>query len=155
MNIIGIDPGKQGGAVLMRDDGMLLLWQPPPIEIPMILGFLSHALPKGKCRAVIEHVHAFPSKMGGAKANFASGLGYGAWQAALTSFQIGYEIVPAVTWQKIITKRKGWDRARLKKELIAEAIRRWPEIGNLQKGAHSGIADAALIAEFCRTRGKS
>lgn len=146
-SIIGIDPGKTGGAVLLSGDGQLDLYMSGN-DGRSIQDFL--AVASGDERAVMEHQHAFP---GQAKTNFIVAEGYGYWKGALESWELGFETVTAITWQKIITKQKGWDRPRLKKELVAEAIRRWPEIGKLPKGQQSGVADAALIAEFARTRG--
>ena len=156
MNILAVDPGKKGGAVLMDASGIIhsmLTSGDNEEEMRMfILAALSFCVQwNASVKAVIEFCQPFPGIA--AKANFQVGVGYGFWRGLFVANHIGYESVRAQVWQTIITKKKGWSRVELKKELVAEAVRRWPDIGKLKKGEQSGVADAALLAEFTRTRG--
>lgn len=143
--ILGIDPGKTGGWVVLKSDGALAgcgrADHTDERDLADIVAELAISHPG--LYAVMERAQAFPKQ--GVSSVFAYGTGYGLWRGLLCANGIGFETVPARSWQLAlgVANRSKKPRADHKRALIAEARRRWPEIP-----AHSGICDAALIASF-------
>ncbi len=155
IKVIGIDPGKDGGIALVGLGGELLeTWRVPKIgkdydELGMIQ-LIARAVGMGARSAAIEAFVPMPGLASNALVQI--GLGHGLWRGAFTAAGLGYEIIRSQDWQVGIPGRKNREgkslKGKLMKEVLkAEAFRRWPGIAN-----HSGICDAALIAEFHRRR---
>ena len=155
IRVIGIDPGKDGAVVLVGTAGALLeMWRVPKVgkdynELGMVQ-LMARLAGMGAKRAAIESFIAMPGL--GSKTLVSIGLGHGLWRGAMVAAGLGYEIIRPQDWQAGIpgrkdSKGKSLKGADMKNVLKAEAIRRWPKIEQ-----HSGICDAALIAEFYRRR---
>lgn len=153
IKVIGIDPGKDGGIALVGDGGTLLeTWRVPKVgkdysEISMVQ-LMARMCERGARSAAIEAFIAMPGL--GSKTLVSIGVGHGLWRGAMVAAGLGYEIIRPQDWQAGIPGRKDGKGKSLKgvdmkNALKAEAIRRWPQIEQ-----HSGICDAALIAEFYR-----
>jgi crossover junction endodeoxyribonuclease RuvC len=155
-NILGIDPGLKGGWALMNDDGELMGCGRMPLtllprskkgvdaaELYRLIRYASVGdLVDYVC---IEQVHAMPKQ--GVSSSFTFGMGYGA-VISVAQF-LGGELflsVPRV-W-------KGhFGLAREKRASLAKAAELWPdELVDWSVLANDGIAEAALIAEYCRER---
>ncbi len=96
INIIGIDPGKNGGIARIVTDkiatkaiGTQEFWTvhrcPKTIkEMVVILKMFNHSAPKPKC--FLESVHAFPTD--GRSSAFKLGMNFGVWKFILSSLYI-------------------------------------------------------------------
>jgi hypothetical protein len=176
MNSIGIDLGKHGGLVLLASDGALLGWARTPLigkhydghAMAYKLRCLLDWVPEGEeTRAFVEAPAVFGLMNSQAAA---VGEGVGRWMQALEMSSVSYQLVPAQTWVPVFAptqkRRPGQPKespqakqARLvrnrkarKEKLVLEAMRRFPGIpwSTLNKVAASGVADAALLAEWGR-----
>jgi len=142
---IGIDPGQSGGIAALDDEGRVLLAaklaERTDVEILNLLSNIAvNAMGDGLVlRAVIEQVHSMPSQ--GVASSFTFGTSYGALRMALAARAIPYELVSPAKWQKVLGCRSGGDKNVTK--------RRAQELFPSLKVTHA-IADALLLAEFCR-----
>lgn len=153
VKVIGIDPGKQGAVAVVGAGGELLqTWRTPLIgkeyDLQLMLKIISDAKGLGARSAAIER----PVYKSGASSTTMVGIGFGhgLWHMAVAANRIGFEIVTPTVWQRCIPGKEDRNGRRfkgagLKMVWKAEAARRWPNIG-----VHSGICDAALIAEYYR-----
>ena len=153
VKVIGIDPGKQGAVAVVGAGGELLqTWRTPLIgkeyDLQLMLKVISDAKGLGARSAAIEG----PVYMSGASSTtmVGIGLGHGLWRMAIAANRLGYEVVTPPVWQRGIPGKDDRNGRRFKGAVLkmvwkAEAARRWPNIG-----VHSGICDAALIAEYYR-----
>ena len=141
--ILGIDPGKSGGWAVLGPAGSVLRWgrsdKLDERDLADTVAELTVSWPG--LYAIMERAQAFPKQ--GVSSVFVYGTGYGFWQGVLCANGIGYETVPARTWQTAlgVANREKLPKPQHKRALIAEARRRWPELPS-----HSGVCDAALIA---------
>ncbi len=142
MIFIGIDPGGSGGIAWLDESGNVVKVMKMPETDADVLEALGQYIP---AKAVIERVAAFaPAGMRmGATSAFTFGRGVGALHMALTACQIPFEPITPLFWQKFMACRTGGDKNVSK----AKAQQLFPSL----KITHA-IADALLIAEFCRRR---
>jgi hypothetical protein len=144
---VGIDPGGGGGiAAVDRDGAVVLAIKMPETDQDIKEALRQLALP----RAIIEHVHSSPQM--GVVSAFSFGGSYRALKMAMTCLCIPYEEVQPRKWQEAMRCRlpggKGFgerDSGAAKKLTRQRAQELFPR----QKVTH-GIADALLIAEYCR-----
>lgn len=137
--VMGIDPGKSGGAALISIDGSdyRAVGFSRLTEKDMIHEL--NALLNAADVCVIEKVHSMPKQ--GVKSTFTFGQNYGFLRACILNQQIKmYEITP-LTWQQKLNCRTKGDKNVSK----AKAQRLFPNL----KITHQ-IADALLIAEYGR-----
>jgi hypothetical protein len=112
INIIGIDPGKNGGiARITKTTKTQELWTahrcPKTIkEMVVILKMFNHSSPKPKC--FLESVHAFPTD--GRSSAFKFGMNFGIWQGILSALDIETILVTPQRWQK------PYELSKIKKE---------------------------------------
>ena len=134
MIYLGIDPGKLGGIAIVGD--FTQAWKTPETERDLhdLIAELG-----GPNFAVIEKVHSSPQM--GVKSAFTFGRGYGFLRGLLTAFCIPFEEVSPQKWQKAMACLTHGDKNVSK----AKAQQLWPHL----KITH-GVADALLIAEYCR-----
>lgn len=143
MIYVGIDPGKSGGVAWVDGLGLSALAK----KTPASLGDIWDLFKRGPrpARAVIEFVHSSPQM--GVKSAFTFGEGYGAWLMALTAARIPYSVITPRRWQTALGCLSGGDKNVTK----ARAQALFPALTITH-----AIADALLIAEYCRrihTRG--
>jgi hypothetical protein len=144
---LGLDPGVTGGIAAISN-GIALAFKMPETDRD-ILDLLRAVAPvQGQARAVIEKVNpgvfARPGherKMGVVSA-FTFGGGYRALKMALTACDIPYDEALPVKWQNALSCRSKGNKNITK----ARAQQLFPQV---KKVTHA-IADALLIAEYCR-----
>lgn len=152
MVYIGIDPGKSG-AVAAISPTEVGVWPTPLIgreyNIQMMDGILRFPFAKRQV-AVIERVHAMPSQ--GRTSMVSIGYGCGIWHALLTVREIGYQVVSAVTWQKMMLAGVNCDDRKQASILVAKRL--FPGVSlRRTEGCRvddDGMSDALLMAEYCR-----
>lgn len=157
---LGIDPGKEGALVCLSKEGVLAANPMPETDRDIWEWFcnVKHVADKwsrGRIVAAIERVHSMPNQS--AQSGFTFGRGYGSLEMALTAASIPYEDVPPKTWMKglsIPLRKKTESKGQWKGRLRAKAQQLFPELSLWKeprtKCKQLAIADALLIAEFCR-----
>ena len=153
---IGIDPGFTGGiAIIIRDEVALF---PMPViksknkrffdeqRIKLILdsqatidyGYTYHVF--------IELVQAHPKQ--GVVSMFNFGAGWGLVRGICAGLGLSYELVRPQEWKKVMMK----GQPKGSEYLVASRL--WPRVNWLaterSRKPHSGVVDAALIAEYGR-----
>lgn len=173
---IGIDPGQSGGLVIIYPDELFgagglietgIEATPMPSTEKDIWEWFASRNPKGVI-ATIEKVHSMPKQ--GVVSTFKFGTGYGGLRMALTAAGIPFEDVTPQDWhrglgipprkRKPVKKRKKSSKkrkrqkveyletkAQFKNRLKAKTQQLFPSIKVTLK-----IADALLIAEYCRRK---
>lgn len=180
MNFGGIDPGKDGGLVIIDHEGKVLVVRKPPIiyartvkvedkktgkmrskkkgkdeyDLPGMRDLLDEYEGENGTPVffTIEKQHALPSSMGGSAANFQRGLSFGLWQAFLCGMGIPYLVVAPQTWQKVMLADTNVDDTKQASKIVARRL--WPR----EKWTRSeqatkiddGLTDAVLLAEYGR-----
>ncbi len=173
LSYIGIDPGKQGGLVCLQYRSHKPYEHVEVIATPMPGTLIDvrdwfRAIPSGTRVAVIEKVRSSP-QMGNVSA-FTFGRGYGDLEMALAMVDISFQEVRPQDWQSelgIPKRKKGrqlvegktnWleSAPQFKQRLRDVAQKLFPDLHiwnePKSKGKQLAIADALLIAEFCRRR---
>jgi crossover junction endodeoxyribonuclease RuvC len=143
---IGIDPGQSGGVALLMDkdsiggpQAIAEKWTSEADMRDYLRKWWSSTLMPDGIVALIERVHAFPGQ--GVASTFRFGQNYGFWRGLLCALRIPYEEVSPGVWQGALGCRSGGDKNVTK----TKAAQLFPQI----KVTHA-IADALLIAEYCR-----
>jgi hypothetical protein len=160
MIYIGIDPGAGGGIAFIVDPPVLAALDVEVLALPMpateqdILrmireGFVTGAVEGLKPRpafAVLERVWSMPGQ--GHSGAFKFGVSVGMLRMALSSVGIPFDEVLPRTWQKAmgVVYPKGATDTQKKNITKRRAQQLFPGLINV---THA-IADALLLAEFCR-----
>lgn len=140
MLFAGIDPGVLGGIAVIDSTGVVVRVTRMPQTDRAILDVLTGFPPDRSIqRAAIELVHSRPGMS--VRAMFTFGRGYGALQMALAALRIPYEEIVPRKWQGALGCLTGGDKNVSKQK----AQRLFPSIP-----VTHAIADALLIAEYCR-----
>ena len=178
MNIIGIDPGKNGAIVVLSNDGKILFRETMPcignefnilsLQITMrdiVKKFGEHV------NVFIEDVHAIFGSAAGSTFQF--GYVVGITRAMVVAFNLSYTMVQPKKWQKeiyqgipeirkpsIVVKtgkhkgqiRKGALDTKKMSELAAQRLFPSANLKRTDKCTinHDGIIDALLISEYGR-----
>lgn len=142
---IGIDPGQNGAiAAITSKRNVFLLrdWPGDEVEAASIVRNLVNV---SEVNAAIEKVHSLPKQ--GVSSTFKFGVNYGVWKGILAAYQIPFQEVTPRCWQKGVIQK-----AQDKKPALAAARRMFPEaeLTGPRGGAKDGLADALLIADWCR-----
>lgn len=139
---VGIDPGVGGGIAAVNRAGAVVFTEKMPRDedgIRELMPFsISHPR-EWQWVALIEKVHASP-QMGTVSA-FTFGRVFGALCMALSYSRMDWDYVQPRRWQNDLGCLTGGDKNVSK----AMAVKLFPSV----KITHA-IADALLIAEFCR-----
>lgn len=137
MAFIGVDPGASGGLAIIWNNGKAEAFKMPSTERDI------HDLVTSVCSphdfAIIERVSSMPKQ--GVRAVWTFSGNYHGLRMALIAAGVPFEAVPPSVWQKAmgcLTKGQKNVTKRRAQELF-------PQI----KVTHA-LADALLIAEFCR-----
>lgn len=158
MNILAIDPGKEGAIAFLGSSGECLVLDMPTYEVKdgkstkrhidrkQVMHILK-GVDAGEYTAFIETQQAYPNQ--GSVSNWSTGFGYGLLLMALDALGIPYETVHPKTWQKHFGIKGG-----TKGQACAIAERLFPEISirGPRGRAMDGRADALLIGEWGRRR---
>lgn len=155
MLYIGIDPGVSGGiAVLSHDGGIISAMKMPETDRDILdalniagrraEAFIGRA-PRERVCGVIEKVNpgvfGRPGAKMGVVSAFTFGGGYRALKMALTALRIPYDEALPIKWQNAMQCRSKGDKNITK----ARAQQLFPGVT-----VTHAIADALLIAEYCR-----
>lgn len=143
---IGIDPGANGGIVILNEDGSVKDLTAMP-QTPMdIFDFLNKYKENSRC--VIEDVgHGIPNQSSKATATFARHNGH--LEMALIALQIPTVKATPQKWLKTfqLNKKKNVENNAWKNILKAKAQALFPYLG---KKVTLKTCDALLIAEYAR-----
>lgn len=160
MNILGIDPGKDGAAVLLRDGSHVhavlaseLLcgqsWEASHSEVTRWFRLVYTTW--GLDLVVLERLGGRPGE--GATSARTMGVGWGLWLGAASALGVPVIVPTPQRWQREIladlpgdTKARAvaWCRAHLPGLDLTPGRRRVP---------HDGLADAACLAVYGRRHG--
>lgn len=154
MTIIGIDPGLDGAIACLTDKG-IRLYPMPTIKLDkgrqvdayqLAAALQIEALTGDRCYVILEKVHAMPKQ--GVTSMFNFGMSYGICLGVIGGLGLSHRLVRPQEWQASILK--GY--AKGSEEAVAKGL--WPNACWLAsdkcRKPHSGLIDAALIAEFGR-----
>lgn len=142
MKIIGIDPGKSGSLIVIKEDGGIFYRKAPetPKDVLTLLRMFSK-----NSYCFIEKVHGMPAMSGGGMFRFGENFGW--WVMAIQATGIPVELVTPQTWMKYYQFGTKGDMTgtQWKNKLRAKAQQMYPNLNvTLQ------MADALLIAEYGR-----
>jgi hypothetical protein len=154
VNYIGIDPGASGGlAVLLADRTVAYASKLPDTEHELLTVLADYG--SVQSIAIIERVWASPQM--GVSSAFKFGVNVGVWRCALTACRIPFDEVTPNKWQaamgiaqrtgKTTLARTPGTKPHVKDKNIAKrrAQALFPDVT-----VTHAIADALLIAEYCR-----
>ena len=142
MICVGVDPGVNGGLAALGEDGVVVSVSKMPATERGVYEWFAALQPfGGAARAVIEKAQPMPQQ--GVVSMFTYGRGYGGLLMALTACEIPFDTVTSPVWQLAMQCRSKGDKNVTK--------RRAEQLFPKQKITHA-IADALLIAEYCRRR---
>lgn len=142
---IGIDPGKNGGVVVMCEYGEVLLVEKMPSTPQDLLSLLEEFKEDSIC--ILERVGGMPGNGGSAMFNF--GKGYGHIQMALIALGIPCEEVTPNKWEKSFQLGCSgkYSKTEWKNKLKSKAQQLFPKLG---KKITLATCDALLICEYGR-----
>lgn len=154
--ILGIDPGANGGFVLLSRDGVILEKHVMPanpeggIDSPE-LSRLFFNLSEKADYTYIEKIHAMHKVSAGSSFNF--GMNFGILIGNLNAFRMSHSFVSPAEWQKVM--HEGHDSKLPAKLRSAMAGHKLFPGADLREGPrnrinHDGLVDALLIAEYGR-----
>lgn len=163
----GIDPGKDGGAVVLSESGAVVTKRKTPLlrgtgrardeyDLPG-MGALLLSLKDLGAHVFLEKSQPMPASMGGGVANFQRGYSLGLWSGMLSVLGIRHTLVSPQSWQREMFR--DLPKADTKQLAVVVAGRLWPKVDwRVEDGAESskkvkpdlGLIDAALIAEYGR-----
>jgi len=158
MIVLGIDPGKDGAAVLLREDGQvhaLLVaeivagrrWEAVHPEIARWLREVHYCWHIE--RAVLELHGGRPGE--GAASARTIGIGWGLWLGALSALSIPVVMPTPQRWQKALL---GDLAGESKERSIAYARQHLPGLDltpGRRRKPHDGLADAGCLALYGRS----
>lgn len=152
--VLGIDPGLAGALVAITPDGLDLRVMPVVAaggkqqydERALVEWLTPYAIKHA--HVFIEAVHAMPKQ--GVTSMFSFGTGYGLLRGICGGLGLSYELVRPQEWQRVMLAGMPQDS----EYLIASRL--WPSViwraTERCRKHHSGLVDAALIAEFGRRK---
>ena len=159
MIVVGIDPGKNGGIVVINDgentndSPMAEMHKCPPSAVEMsniLRGSMNTAWSQqDRIVVAIEKVWAFPTDARSAAFKF--GVNYGTWLGIIGSLDLAYMEVPPKTWMSSydpIPKNKKERKEYLKQTCTTM----YNEMFLYKKNITYAVSDAALIALWCLER---
>ena len=159
MIVIGIDPGKNGGIVVINDSAeikespMVEMHKCPPSTIDMssILRKARNTawVQKDKIVVAIEKVWAFPTDARSAAFKF--GVNYGQWLGIIGSLDLPFMEVPPKVWMSSYDPVPK-DKKERKQYLKDTCITMYKDMFMYDKNVTYAVSDAALIALWCLER---
>jgi hypothetical protein len=160
MNFVGVDPGKDGGIVCLKEDNTIEKHKIPllgtEVDLPELFKILQ-SYADGNTFFGLEDVKPFPGAS-------AISMGKMLWikgvkQGMLVSLKVPYEMIHSKTWQSHVTKglpemKKANGKNDTKALALMAAKRLFPNENFLgterSKVPHDGIVDATLIAYYLK-----
>jgi crossover junction endodeoxyribonuclease RuvC len=171
MNIIGIDPGKDGAVAKLlsfHGDHELLQTELTPMvkvskgkkvrmeyDLVAMRRVLAIAMFEGADHVFLEKAQAMtkPGKQKqGVTSMFSFGRGFGLWEGILVGMEIPYTIVHPRTWQKPVHRDITGDDPKGRSLIAAGRLFPGHDFRRSERARipHSGMVDAALIAWYGR-----
>ena len=146
---IGIDPGQSGGVAALDITGAVIDLTAMPATRKQFYDWMNTVTtPYTKKLAAVECVHSMPKQ--GIASTFKFGKGYGEVLGIVTALQFEIHEPSPQLWKK--TMLAGLDRS-CKQSSIQAAENLFPAVNLVQprcRKAHDGLAEALLLAEYCR-----
>lgn len=144
MYFIGIDPGKSGALAVINDDGCVL--HTSTFSEDDYASILRNMSTSGNVKVVLEHVGAMPGQ--GSVSMFNFGANFGFIKGLLAANNLPYELVRPQKWKRMFSCTSD------KNTSVDVAHRLFPNV-DLRRTTrcskpHDGIAEALLMAEYCR-----
>jgi len=161
MIVIGIDPGKSGGLVVINSDEVIPEKKVSLHKCPSSTHGMSAILRQAKSSAwideqdihiAIEKVWAFPTDARSSAFKF--GVNYGMWLGIIGSLNLPFMEVPPQTWMKAYEKLPK-DKKERKKAIKDIATNILHDMFDNKQRVTYAVSDAALIALWCLERKKS
>tara|TARA_R110000824_G_scaffold331703_1_gene518321 strand:- start:1003 stop:1503 length:501 start_codon:yes stop_codon:yes gene_type:complete len=159
MIVIGIDPGKSGGVVVINDCentndlpmAEMHKCPPSPVDMASILRNARNTawVQQDKIVVAIEKVWAFPTDARSAAFKF--GVNYGMWLGIIGSLDLPFMEIPPKTWMKSYAPVPK-DKKERKQYLKDTCITMYKDIFLYDKNVTYAVSDAALIALWCIER---
>jgi len=172
MRVIGIDPGKTGGLVMIEHDGAVLVWDMPTyqeartgktlkgkakapkvkVDVPRLAEILKTATRESETIVYIERQWTWPGE--GAVQSFNHGEQYGRIIGMLAMRGVPFETPTAQAWQKEFGVAKPKGSKTTKGVSYAKASALFPGVTlKTERGRIlDGRCDALLIAEYGRRK---
>ncbi len=148
MDVIGIDPGLDGGIAIISDAGVLI-YDMPTVEYSISGGKMRREINIGALTSIIRKVHgtayveALNGRPGRGATEFRLGETYGMIKAVCVLTGTPYKLVSPQRWKKHFNLTKDKDTSRAK----ASAI--FPDRAKMfARKKDDGRAEAALIAHY-------
>ena len=144
MYFIGIDPGKSGALAVIDDEGYV--WNTKTFNESDYALVLNEMASTPNVRVVLEHVGAMPGQ--GSVSMFNVGANFGFIKGLLAANNLPYELVRPQKWKRMFSCTSD------KNTSVEVAHRLFPNV-DLRRTTrcskpHDGIAEALLMAEYCR-----
>jgi len=150
MIILGIDPGLQGGLVIIQN-GNIIDKMPAPVikgkkneyDINAIIEFIKKNKPT---HAGLEKAQAMPGQ--GVCSMFSTGKGFGMYWGIIAAMGMAYILPPPREWQKNVLA--GYNMENTKQASALFCSRTWPKedwkATERCRKVHDGLTDAGAIA---------
>ena len=148
---IGCDPGVSGALVCISDEGIEII----PYDEENYREALER-WSKDECVMAIEKVGSMPGQ--GISSTFNFGTNWGFVRGMCYAFKIPVQLIPSQTWKRAFSLNlsKDYSKAEKKARTIQVAKELFPDVSLKRtpkcRTDDDGIADALMIAEFCRRR---
>ena len=143
MIIVGIDPGKNGGVVVINDGENTNVKKSPLVEMHTAW------VQEDKIVIAIEKVWAFPTDARSAAFKF--GVNYGQWLGIIGSLNLAYMEVPPKVWMSSYDPVPK-DKKERKQYLKDTCITMYKDMFLYDKNITYAVSDAGLIALWCLER---
>ena len=149
---MGIDPGANGGLVVVKQSGRVDRMTVMPSSEALLWEWVAQYDNDRQVVALVEQAQSYPRQ--GIRSAFTYGWNYGGLRMALTAASISFQEVPPKEWQKFfrLAKKRNEARPAFKRRIRDKARQLFPRLkvwGKTQK-VQLAVCDALLIAEYCR-----
>jgi crossover junction endodeoxyribonuclease RuvC len=162
--VVGIDPGKTGGAVALGLDGSALEWIAAnhPEEGYTVKGKGGgHYIPSAMALwlydvdqdykvvgVVVEQQQARPIE--GRSSVFTTGYGFGIWIGILAALRFRYTVAKPTVWTRAVfgSKPKGDEKKARSVTTAAARVPDLPLTWGRKTKPHDGLSDAACLALY-------
>ena len=147
---IGIDPGKEGAYAMIDEDGNVEVY---PMDEWMLDKMLD-AWVFDDCIVYIEKASVRPGQGITSSGNFMEGAGF--LRGLVTGKHMPFELIPPPKWKKVFGANLGreFTYAEKKAKDIEICKQLFPNVSMIKSNKcrtdSDGMADALLIAEYCR-----
>lgn len=153
MIVIGIDPGKHGGIVVLSEKGQIIEMLVMPEDLIEAFNFINeYQMKREPIIVYMEDAQAMPGN--GVVSMFNFGYHNGQLDMLLRLASIPYVKVHSTQWTKIMHVDTAGDRPKERSKQVIKRLQ--PDVcfrnpnSRRARTIHEGLMDAYLIAEFGR-----